>query len=91
MLPLSSTLKNGKHLLGIELSASDIQTLAEGGSVTIDLNSCDVGFWIKNREGERQFLQPRDSLVVVFQGESGGDINKLLDHGGLKAALREQM
>ncbi len=90
MRPFSSRLKNDKHLLGIELSTTDIQALAEGSSITIDLNSCEVGFWIKNSEGEREFLQPRDSLVVAIQCDSGGDVNKLLAHNGLKAAFQQQ-
>jgi hypothetical protein len=75
--------------LGIELSSTDIQTLAEEGAVTIALNSCDVGFWIKDKEGKRQFLQPRDSQIVVFQCDSEGDPRKTLDHGGLRATVQK--
>jgi hypothetical protein len=76
--PFSAKLRAGGQILGIGLSEIDILRMRNGEPVVLDLDSCGVGLWIKQSDGSREFLQPRDSTVVICAGDTNEDIGALL-------------
>lgn len=78
MKPFSAKLRVGKQILGIGLSEIDILKMRNGQPMVLDLESCGVGLWFKGADGKREFLQPRDSTVVIFAGDTNEDIGALL-------------
>lgn len=78
MKPFAIKLRSGEQILGIGLSEIDILRMKNGDPAVLDLESCGVGLWIRETDGSRTFLQPRDSQVVVIAGDSNDDIGALL-------------
>ena len=44
----------------------------------VDLSSIGVGLWIKEADGSRRFIQPRDSKIVLIAGDTNADIGEFL-------------
>lgn len=78
MIPFAAKLRSGDQILGLGLSTNEILTLKSGGHVEVDLGSVGVGLWIKEADGSRRFIQPRDSKVVVIAGDSAEDVGAFL-------------
>lgn len=78
MKPFSAKLRSGGQILGIGLSDIDVLKMQNGQPVVLDLESCGVGLWIRQSDGSRVFLQPRDSMVVICAGDTNEDIGELL-------------
>jgi len=78
MIPFSTKLKSGQTFLGICISPDDIRKLAEGNELVIDLASADIGLWTRNPDSSRNFIQPRESKVVLIPGDSRDDIGSFL-------------
>lgn len=78
MKPFAAKLASGQHLLGIGLSTLDIAKIKTGEPVLLDLGSVGVGLWIKENDGSRSFLQPRNSHVLVMAGDTTEDIGAML-------------
>lgn len=81
MLKASIKLHNGKQVLVLGLGDTDIQKLKMGEQVLFDLDSVDVGLWYKAGEGaksRRNFLQPRDSRVMLIAGDTPDALGELL-------------
>lgn len=78
MKPFAVKLKDESHLLGLAVSQVEMGELLEGAKLTIDLSSADVGFWFKDAEGGRTFIQPRDSKIVVIIANTKEDIGSFL-------------
>jgi hypothetical protein len=78
MKPFSAKLRAGGQILGIGLSEIDILKMRNGQPMVLDLESCGVGLWFKGTDGKREFLQPRDSTVVICAGDTNEDIGMLL-------------
>ena len=77
MRSFSAKTKSGKEILGIGLNEQDLTNLKSGEHILIDLASVGVGFWVKSDDGGRSFLQPRDSFLLVMQGDSRTNIGDL--------------
>lgn len=78
MIKFSAKTVDGREIVGIGLSTEDIMRIKSGGRIVLDLESAGVGLWAKDKDGGRSFLQPRDSKIVVFAGDSNEDISELL-------------
>lgn len=68
----------GQQILGIGLGEVDLMKLKLGEPVALSLDSVHVGLWVKNEDGTRSFLQPRDCQVVIFPGDQPEDVGQLL-------------
>jgi len=79
MISFAVKLKSGQQFIGIGLSTSDLMSLKIGEHVVLDLASIGVGLWTKGEDGERTFLQPRDSNILVMAGDSKEDVSELLN------------
>jgi hypothetical protein len=77
--PFAAKLRDGSQFLGLGLSDLDLLRLKTGDPVTIDLSSIGVGIWVKEADGSRSFIQPRESKVVVIAGDSTEDIGTFLN------------
>lgn len=44
----------------------------------LDLRTVGVGFWFKEADGERTFVQPRDSKIVIIPGDTNDEISEFL-------------
>ena len=78
MISFAAKLRSGQQFLGLGLSEEDLDKLKSGESIVLDLASVGVGLWIKNADGSRQFLQPRESRVLLMSGDSPEDVGALL-------------
>ena len=78
MTPFAAKLRNGDRFLGLGLSNTDLMSLRAGKPVVVDLSSIGVGLWIKGEDGQREFLQPRNSKIVVIAGDSNAEIGEFL-------------
>ena len=79
MKPFAAKLRDGSsHFLGLGLSNQDIFRLKAGEHVVVDLASIGVGLWVKEADGSRTFIQPRDSKVAVIAGDSTDEIGEFL-------------
>jgi len=78
MKPFAAKMKNGSRFLGLGLSDADFLSLKAGNPVTLDLGSIGVGLWVKEADGTRNFIQPRDSKIVLIQGDNNEDIGEFL-------------
>ena len=89
MKPFAAKLRAGCQILGIGLFEIDVLKMQNGQPVVLDLESCGVGLWFKGADGKREFLQPRDSTVVICAGDRNEDIGALLqvDMSSLKKKL----
>jgi hypothetical protein len=70
---------DGRRQLGVGLSEAEIEGLLRGEVVSFDLGSVGVGIWAKEKDGTRQFIQPRHSNVVVIRGDTASDIGSFLN------------
>jgi hypothetical protein len=66
--PFAAKLRSGQQFLGLGISKEDADTLVVGGHVVVDLDSVGVGLWLKEADGTRSFIQPRDSKILVMLG-----------------------
>jgi hypothetical protein len=78
MISFAAKLRDGQRFLGLGLSDVDLLSLKSGKPVVLDLASCGVGLWVKEADGSRTFLQPRDSNVLLMAADSTEDIGALL-------------
>lgn len=78
MKPFAVKLRSGEQILGIGLSEIDIMRMRNGDPIVLNLDSCGVGLWVRDEDGSRTFLQPRDSKIVVIAGDTNDDISALL-------------
>jgi len=78
MISFAAKLRSGQQVLGIGLSETDMLRMKNGEPVVLDLASVGVGLWVREQDGSRTFLQPRDSNVVVIAGDSAADIGEFL-------------
>jgi len=79
MIPFAAKLRDGSQFLGLGLSDLDLLRLKTGEHVIVDLSSIGVGIWIKEADGSRSFIQPRESKVVVIAGDTTDDIGTFLN------------
>lgn len=78
MISFAAKLRSGQQFLGIGLSEIDLLKLKAGEQIVLDLASVGVGLWVKEADGSRTFLQPRDSHVLLMAGDSPEDVGALL-------------
>lgn len=78
MISFAAKLRSGQQFLGLGLSEADLVRLKTGEPVVLDLASVGVGLWVKEADGSRTFLQPRDSHLLVMCGDQPEDIGALL-------------
>lgn len=78
MRPFAAKLKTGQQFLGIGLSDADLAGLKAGNPVILDLELVGVGLWVRQTDGSRTFLQPRDSHILIMAGDEAEDIGDLL-------------
>ncbi len=78
MKPFAAKLRSGGRILGIGLSEIDLLRIKSGFPVVLDLDSVGVGLWVRQADGSREFLQPRDSNIVISAGDTNEDIGALL-------------
>lgn len=78
MISFAAKLRSGQQFLGLGLSDTDLLKLKAGEHIALDLASVGVGLWVKEPDGSRTFLQPRDSHVLIMAGDSPEDIGALL-------------
>ena len=78
MITFSAQPGSGQNFLGIGLGEEDILRLKAGEPITLNLGSVGVGLWSKTEDGGREFLQPRNSRIILFPGNSTEDIGELL-------------
>jgi hypothetical protein len=78
VISFAAKLRSGQQFLGVGLSSADLLKLKAGEQVVLDLASVGVGLWIKEADGSRTFLQPRDSHVLIMAGDSPEDVGALL-------------
>jgi hypothetical protein len=78
MKPFAAKFRSGQQALGIGLSEDDLLKMKSGTPVVLDLASVGVGLWVKEADGSRTFLQPRDSNVLVMLGDRPEDIGRVL-------------
>ena len=78
MKPFAAKLRTGGRILGIGLSDIDLLRIKSGFPVVLDLDSVGVGLWVRQADGTREFLQPRDSNIVVSAGDTNEAIGALL-------------
>ncbi len=78
MKPFSAKLRSGDRILGVGLSDLEILKMRNGDPVVLDLDSCGVGLWFRKPDGSREFIQPRDSTLVILAGDTNEDIGALL-------------
>lgn len=79
MKPFAGKNRSGDQFIGIALSNADLMCLAKReGPLAIDLGSIGVGLWVKEVDGTRRFLQPRDTNVVIIGGDTNEEIGELL-------------
>ena len=69
---------DGNFLIGLGLSKDDIARLQDGKPLLLDLQGVDAGLWYSDASGQRAFLQPRSSQVVITAAESQADVGALL-------------
>lgn len=79
MKPFAATLRSGQNVLGFALSNEDLMRLKAGDPVVVDLSTIGVGVWAKEADGSRNFIQPRNSNVMVILGENAEDIGQALN------------
>ena len=79
MISFAAKVRSGQQALGIGLSDGDLMKMKTGTPVVFDLASVGVGLWIKEADGSRTFLQPRDSNVLVMLGDHPADIGEVLN------------
>ena len=78
MTPFAAKLRAGGQILGIGLSEIDLLCLRSGKPVVLDLDSVGVGLWVRKADGSREFLQPRDSNIVLMAGDTTEEIGQFL-------------
>ena len=78
MIPFSVKFNSGDQLLGLGLSEEDLETISKK-AIIVDLASIGVGLWFRDAAGARQFIQPRNSKILVTLGDNKAAISKLLD------------
>ena len=78
MIKFAAKSHSGQQVLGIGLGDIDLMKLKLGEPVALSLDSVRVGLWVKNDDGTRSFLQPRDCQVIIFPGDQPEDIGQLL-------------
>lgn len=78
MTPFAAKLRNGDSFLGLGLSEVELLRLKSGGHTVVNLDSIGVGLWIKESDGSRRFIQPRDSKIVLIAGDTNADIGEFL-------------
>jgi len=77
--PFAAKLRSGQQFIGIGLSNEDLERLSDGTEpLVLDLGSIGVGLWVKEADGSRNFLQPRDTKIVLMMGDSKQQIGELL-------------
>jgi len=78
VIAFAAKLRNNQQFLGIGLSEIDLSRLRAGQPVILDLSSVGVGLWVRETDGSRTFLQPRESNVLVMAGDSAAEVGELL-------------
>lgn len=78
----------GREVLGLALSDEDLETVANEGKVVFDLESVGVGFWRREPDGSRVFMQPRDSQVLIFKAETIEEIGEVI---GVELPSKEEL
>ena len=78
MTPFAAKLHSGQQFVGLGLSDTDLLRLRTNTPVVLDLGSIGVGLWVREADGTRTFLQPRDSNILVMAGDTTEDIGDLL-------------
>lgn len=78
MKPFAAKLKDGTHFVGLALDQDEVASLSVDGKIEFDLGSVGVGFWFKEADGSRSFIQPRDSKVVLLRAETNEEIGTFL-------------
>lgn len=78
MKPFAVKYPDGRRQLGVGLSQEELDRLKDGKPITFDLQSVGVGFWVKEADGSRQFLQPRHSNVVLTLGDTAEEVGRFL-------------
>ena len=81
MKPFAVKYPDGRRELGIGLSEKEIRDLLDGDTtvVRLDLQSVGVGFWMKEADGSRQFIQPRHSNVVLIRGDTTEEVGRFVE------------
>lgn len=78
MTPFAAKLASGETFLGLGLSDQDLMRLKAGEPVVVSLESVGVGHWVKEADGSRNFIQPRESKIVLIAGDSREEIGEFL-------------
>ena len=79
MKPFAATLKSGQTVLGGLIGNDDLMRLKAGQPLALDLSTVGVGLWVKEDDGSRKFIQPRNSFLMVTLGDDAGDIGEALN------------
>jgi hypothetical protein len=77
-MPFAAKLRNGESFLGLGIGDDDFIKIKTGHPIVIDLSSVGVGLWVKEADGSRSFVQPRDSKIVLIAGDTTEDISEFL-------------
>lgn len=88
MINFALKTNRGKEVLGIAIDKADIEVLQNGGKLVFDLDSVQVGFWRKELDGSRKFMQPRDSQVLILSADSTEQIGEAI---GLELPSMEEI
>jgi len=77
MRAFSIKLADGETLIGLMLGDTDLSSIRNGHPISCTLEGTDTGIWMKDQDGQRRFLQPRNSKVILIEGETAEDIGRV--------------
>jgi len=77
MVKFTAKTRDGAQIIGFGLSRTNLEKLAKGEPIFFDLDEVKLGFW-HQENGQREFLQPKNSNVLIMFGETEQDIGRVL-------------
>jgi len=88
MRRFSAKTQDGRQIIGLALTQSEIAVLVQGEQLVIDLEQAHAGLWTRNSEGKREFTQPRNSFIMMLGKDDEATISKAL---GVDFPSREEV
>lgn len=88
MRRFSAKTKDGRQIVGLALSQSEIAVLVQGEQLVVDLQQAHTGLWTRNSEGTREFTQPHASFIMLLGKDDEATISNAL---GVDFPSREEV